>query len=58
MNHMKKIVSQKVNRLLSVGIGIQLLFWTFSGRIFSWNPMKKVRAEDRVANQQTQDLAS
>lgn len=53
---MKKITSRKVHRLLSVVIGIQLLLWTISGLIFSWNPIKKVRGEDRIANQQAMDL--
>lgn len=53
---MKKITSRKVHRLLSIVIGIQLLLWTVSGLIFSWNPINKVRGEDRVANQPAIDL--
>lgn len=54
---MKRITSRKVHRLLSVVIGIQLLLWTVSGLIFSWNPIKKVRGEDRIAKPTTTSLA-
>ena len=55
---MKKITSRKFHRLLSIVIGIQLLLWTVSGLIFSWNPIKKVRGEDRIRQQEPLDLSS
>lgn len=55
---MKKITSRKIHRYLSVVIGIQLLLWTVSGLIFSWNPIKKVRGEDRIRAQPPLDLAN
>ena len=55
---MKKITSRKFHRLLSIVIGIQLLLWTVSGLIFSWNPIKKVRGEDLIRQQDPLDLSS
>jgi hypothetical protein len=37
-------------------IGLQLLLWTLSGLIFSWNSIKSVRGDDWVRQQEPHDL--
>lgn len=46
-----------VHRYLGVIIGIQLLFWTLSGLIFSFSPIEKVRGEHLVRSQEPVDLS-
>jgi PepSY-associated TM region len=36
---------RRIHRLLGLFVGIQLLFWTVSGMIFSWNDIHSVRGE-------------
>ncbi len=54
---MKKTSSRTIHRYLSVVIGVQLLFWTTSGLIFSWNPIKKVRGEHLIRETEPVDLS-
>ncbi len=54
---MKKITSRRFHKMFSLVIGIQLLLWTVSGLIFSWNPIDKVRGENRVAERKLPDLS-
>ncbi|MGC6447999.1 MAG: PepSY domain-containing protein [Rubripirellula sp.] len=53
---MSKITSRKMHRWLSVLIGIQLLLWTVSGLIFSWNPISQIRGEDNIKQPVKVDL--
>jgi uncharacterized iron-regulated membrane protein len=53
-----KITSRLFHRWLSVVIGVQLLLWTVSGLIFSWNPIKQVRGEHRIQDQEPLDLSA
>lgn len=55
---MRRLTSRTVHRYLSVVIGIQLLFWTISGLVFSWNPIAKVRGEHLVREVEKVDLSS
>jgi uncharacterized iron-regulated membrane protein len=48
---------QNVHRYLGVFIGIQLLFWTLSGLIFSFSPIEKVRGEHLIRSQAPVDLS-
>lgn len=52
-----RVTSRKIHRWLSVVIGIQLLLWTLSGLIFSWNPIDRVRGSHLVRPSQPADLA-
>ena len=45
-----------MHRWLSVLIGIQLLLWTVSGLIFSWNPISQIRGEDNIKQPVKVDL--
>ncbi len=53
---MKIIKTRTVHRYLGVLVGIQLLLWTTSGLIFSWNPIEKVRGEHMLRPAPTADL--
>lgn len=53
---MRRFNSRTVHRYLAIVIGIQLLFWTTSGLIFSWNSIKVVRGEDLVREGDALDL--
>ena len=53
---MPKITSRKMHRWLSALIGIQLLLWTISGLVFSWNPISQIRGEDNIKQQVKVDL--
>ena len=54
---MRKLNSRTFHRYLSLIIGIQLLLWTLSGLVFSWNSIKKVRGENFSNQPQTVNLA-
>lgn len=54
---MKNISSRTIHRYLSIVIGVQLLFWTTSGLIFSWNPIRKVRGEHLIRETEPIDLS-
>lgn len=47
---------RKVHRYLGLVIGVQLLLWTLSGLIFSWNSIKSVRGEHLIRNSPSIDL--
>ena len=47
---------RKVHRYLGLVIGIQLLLWTLSGLIFSWNSIKSVRGEHLISEPAPIDL--
>jgi uncharacterized iron-regulated membrane protein len=53
---MRRFHSRTIHRYLSVVMGVQLLLWTVSGLIFSWNPIEQVRGEHLLANRPPQDL--
>ncbi len=48
---------RKVHRYLGLVIGVQLLLWTVSGLVFSWNTIKSVRGEATIRIQQPVDLS-
>lgn len=47
---------RQIHRILGLVIGIQLLLWTVSGLIFSWNSIRSVRGEDMVREPGETDL--
>lgn len=47
---MKARTWRKFHRYLGLVIGVQLLLWTASGLIFSWNSIKSVRGEHLIRN--------
>lgn len=53
---MKAQTWRKFHRYLAVVIGLQLLLWTTSGLIFSWNPIKTVRGEHMIRAIESVDL--
>jgi hypothetical protein len=53
---MRKLNSRSIHRYLSVVVGIQLLLWTTSGLIFSWNSIDKVRGENLIRKSTPVDL--
>ena len=55
---MRNLNSRTIHRYLSVVIGVQLLLWTASGLIFSWNPIAKVRGENLISKPEQVDLSS
>ncbi len=46
------------HRRLSILVGLQLLLWTTSGLIFSWDPIERVRGEDALAEPAGESLAA
>lgn len=53
---MKARTWRKIHRYLGLIIGVQLLLWTASGLIFSWNSIKSVRGEDMIRATESVDL--
>ena len=53
---MKARTWRRVHRYLGLVIGVQLLLWTASGLIFSWNSIKSVRGESMIRAQESVDL--
>ena len=47
---------RKIHRFLGLVIGVQLLLWTTSGLIFSWNSIKAVRGEHMIRVQDNVNL--
>ena len=54
---MKARTWRKVHRYLGLVIGIQLLLWTVSGAIFSWNSIEAMRGENRIRTPKPVDLS-
>jgi len=55
-NSMKARTWRRIHRYLGLVIGVQLLLWTTSGLIFSWNSIKAVRGEHLIREQSPIDL--
>lgn len=53
---MKARTWRKIHRYLGLVIGVQLLLWTASGLIFSWNSIKAVRGENMIRAQENVNL--
>ena len=47
---------RRIHRYLGLVIGIQLLLWTVSGLVFSWNSIESVRGETRMRKAEVIDL--
>lgn len=47
---------RKIHRYLGLVIGVQLLLWTTSGLIFSWNSIESVRGENLIRSQEPLNL--
>lgn len=54
---MRKINVRTIHRYLSVVMGVQLLLWTTSGLIFSFNSITHVRGEHLIRQSDQPDLA-
>ena len=53
---MRRTNARYVHRFLGFIIGIQLLCWTTSGLVFSWNPIEQVRGEHMVSSPSLLDM--
>lgn len=53
---MKARTWRRIHRYLGLVIGVQLLLWTLSGLIFSWNSIEAVRGEHLIREQAPIDL--
>lgn len=53
---MKARTWRRIHRYLGLVIGVQLLLWTASGLIFSWNSIEVVRGENLIREQSPIDL--
>ncbi len=53
---MKARTWRKIHRYLGLVIGVQLLLWTASGLIFSWNSIEAVRGEHLIRERSPIDL--
>lgn len=53
---MRRTNARFVHRFLGFIIGIQLLCWTTSGLVFSWNPIEQVRGEHMVSSPRLLDM--
>ena len=53
---MKARTWRRIHRYLGLVIGVQLLLWTASGLIFSWNSIQAVRGEHLIREQAPIDL--
>ena len=47
---------RRIHRYLGLVIGVQLLLWTASGLVFSWNAIESVRGETRIRHPDPMDL--
>jgi len=53
---MKARTWRKIHRYLGLVVGVQLLLWTMSGLIFSWNSIQRVRGEHLIRSQDILNL--
>ena len=53
---MPRITARACHKWLGVVVGLQLLLWTTSGLVFSWNPIEQVRGEHLVSSPRLLDL--